>query len=281
MPRVQAQRQEEGGAHAEGFNTTASGVFAHAEGQDTTASGNFSHSEGLITSTNGHTGAHIMGRFGDASADFSWFLANGTSPFNKSIAAKILNNGNACFTGTLTAGGGPGSCADYAEMFETVDGKPIDCGYFVTLDGEKIRKANASDNYILGITSATPAVIADSGDLNWKDKYVADEWGRVQYHDVVVPAKIGKDGKVIIPERTETQPVLNPAWDNTREFVPRCKRCEWVAVGLMGKILIRDDGTCLVNGYCKPNDEGIATASSEGYRVMKRTGENQVLVLFR
>ena len=150
-------------------------------------------------------------------------------------------------------------------MFETIDGKPIDCGYFVTLDGEKIRKANANDNYVLGITSATPTVIADSGDLNWKDKYVADEWGRVQYHDVLVPAVTDKDGKLLIPERIETQPVLNPNWDNTKEYIPRCKRCEWVVVGLMGQILVRDDGTCKASSYCKPNDEGIATTSSEGY----------------
>ncbi|ETT47620.1 hypothetical protein MHI48_18045 [Paenibacillus sp. FSL H7-0942] len=28
------------------------------------------------------------------------------------------------------------------------------------------------------------------------------------------------------------------------------ERPEWVAVGMMGKLLIRDDGTCRENGYC-------------------------------
>ncbi|NFH65764.1 hypothetical protein FDC45_06565 [Clostridium botulinum] len=92
-----------------------------------------------------------------------------------------------------------------------MDGKTIDCGYFVTLDGEKIRKADESDDYVLGITSATPTVIANRGDLNWKDKYVTDEWGRVLYQDVLVPAVTSKDGRVILPERTESQHVLNPA----------------------------------------------------------------------
>jgi hypothetical protein len=45
--------------------------------------------------------------------------------------------------------------------------------------------------------------------------------------------------------------------------------------------LVRDDGTCQVNGYCKPNDEGIATASEQGYKVMKRIKDNIILVLFR
>ncbi|WP_420685951.1 hypothetical protein [Bacillus cereus] len=39
-------------------------------------------------------------------------------------------------------------------------------------------------------------------------------------------------------------------------------------VGLIGKILVTDN-------------EGIATAAANGYRVMKRTGPNQVLILFR
>lgn len=62
---------------------------------------------------------------------------------------------------------------------------------------------------------------------------------------------------------------------------PKKKRPEWVSVGLIGKILLRDDGTCQVNSYCKSNNEGIATATTNGYRVMKRTGPNQILILFR
>lgn len=54
-----------------------------------------------------------------------------------------------------------------------------------------------------------------------------------------------------------------------------------MAVGLVGKLLVRDDGTCQVNGYCKSNDEGIATATTNGYRVMKRTGTNQIMILVR
>lgn len=59
------------------------------------------------------------------------------------------------------------AAADYAEMFETIAGNKIDAGYFVTLDGDgdKIRKANVNDDYILGVVSATPAIIADASDL--------------------------------------------------------------------------------------------------------------------
>jgi hypothetical protein len=59
------------------------------------------------------------------------------------------------------------------------------------------------------------------------------------------------------------------------------KRPEWVAVGMLGKLLVRDDGTCKPGEYCISNNEGIATASDKGYRVIKRTGPNQVLVVFK
>jgi hypothetical protein len=54
-----------------------------------------------------------------------------------------------------------------------------------------------------------------------------------------------------------------------------------VAVGLIGQVLVRDDGTCEEEGYCWSNDDGIATAADNGYKVMKRTGPNQVLLLVK
>ncbi|MFT9494489.1 peptidase G2 autoproteolytic cleavage domain-containing protein [Anaerosolibacter sp.] len=255
-------------SHAEGYRTIASGNDAHAEGTETEASGSSSHAEGYNTSTNGFRGAHIMGKYGEACEEYSWFMANGINEDSKGISACIKNNGEAFFAGTVS----PGTacpCADYAEMFETIDGKPIDAGYYVTLEGNKIRKATASDQYILGVTTVTPAILGDSAALGWKNKYMTDEWGRVLYHEVDVSGKI------------EKHPILNPKWDPSKAYVPRIERPEWMAVALVGKVLLRDDGTSQENGYCKPNDEGVAMASSEGYRVLKRMGRNQILVLFR
>ncbi|WP_339213953.1 hypothetical protein [Ornithinibacillus sp. FSL M8-0202] len=46
-------------------------------------------------------------------------------------------------------------------------------------------------------------------------------------------------------------------------------------------MLVRDDGPCEVNGYCKSNDDGIATSCENGYRVLKRLNESIIQVLFR
>jgi hypothetical protein len=78
--------------------------------------------------------------------------------------------------------------------------------------------------------------------------------------------------------------VLNPDFDPDREYVHRADRPEWDTVGMMGVLAVYDDGTCEVNGFCKCNNEGIATACEKGcdsYRVIKRVNENIVQIVFR
>jgi hypothetical protein len=132
-------------SHAEGFRTTASGLSAHAEGEETQALAFFSHSEGFFTIVNAaHTGSHIMGQNGTTRFPFSWHLANGLA-VGPTLNSAVIEGatGNLYLDGMVLAG----AQADYAEMFETTDGNPIDVGYFVTLEGEgdKIRKAKKED----------------------------------------------------------------------------------------------------------------------------------------
>jgi trimeric autotransporter adhesin len=126
----------------------------------------------------------------------------------------------------------------------------------VTLDGERVRKATAGDDFVVGVTSANPAFLGDSGHLRWKHKFVTDEWGRIQHREEAISARKSEDGEVIVQERTDVEPVLNPEFDPEREYVPRVVRPEWVPVALMGKVLVRDDGTCEVNGFCVPMTRG-------------------------
>jgi hypothetical protein len=111
--------------------------------------------------------------------------------------------------------------------------------------------------------------------------YLFDEWNRPIFEEVTIPAVTDNEGNILIEERTEMRKKINPEWDPENPCSSRLERPEWVAVGLVGKLLVRDDGTCEVNGFCKPNNEGIATASENGYRVMRRTGPNQILVLLK
>lgn len=151
-----------------------------------------------------------------------------------------------------------------------------------------IRKASSQDDYLLGIVSSNPSIIGDNHEA-WKNKYLRDDWGRIQYHDVTIPAVtkeiVEKDDVIKVvelsPARIEKRPMHNPKWNPNEEYTSREHRKEWDAVGMLGKLKVRDDGSCKVNGFCSPNDDGIATLSNSGYRVIKRVSENIVQIIVK
>lgn len=290
-------------SHAEGYSTTASGQMSHAEGNDTTASGYYSHAEGRYTTASG-VSSHAEGYFTTASdyqhssgkyndeksapssgdtqdtthSDAIFMVGCGTSSAKKN--AFRITSGGKCY-GAMAFGA---SGADFAELFEWADGNPNDedrRGLFVTLEGEKIKLANVGDDYI-GIVSGDQAFIGNSASEEWQGKYLTDVFGAKLSQEVEVPAKIDDvTGKVIIPASTTIQYVLNPDYDPNEEYIMRENRKEWGIVGLIGQIIMIDDGTCVVGGRVEPSTNGIGTASNNGYRVMKRIDENHIKVLVK
>ena len=75
--------------------------------------------------------------------------------------------------------------------------------------------------------------------------------------------------------------MCNPKWNPNEEDIDKTALLLYGAVGMLGKLKVRNDGSCEVNGFCKPNDDGIATSSNSGYRVIKRVSENIVQVLLK
>jgi hypothetical protein len=180
--------------------------------------------------------------------------------------------------------------ADFAEMFEWKDGitRPDDCrGYFVTLEGRNIRIATSADDYILGVVSSAPSITANAQSCGWKGMYLRDEWGSIIYEWAEERREFPTNNHESGEKQEETVtvsvyvPTLNPEYDPDRDYQPRTERDEWAAVGLMGQLIVRDDGSCDQDGFCSPNDEGIATDSTEGYRVLERLDTDKVLVLIR
>lgn len=185
---------------------------------------------------------------------------NSSSGIIRSNAMRVMRDGNIYATKAFNATG-----ADYAEMFEWLDGNPNNedrRGLFVTLDGECIKLATEKDEYILGIISASPSVVGDNFADDWKGKYKRDIFGSRVLDD---------DGNFILSDDYDKEQ------DNN--YTSRDQRKEWAAVGMMGKLIVCDDGTCEVNGYCRPLKDGIASKSQSGYRVMKRIDENHIKIL--
>lgn len=288
------------GSHAEGGNTTAGRYYSHAEGNSTIASANYSHAEGNSTTASG-VGSHAEGCY--TIAKVSYQTAIGKYNIENSVDANrfIIGKGSSSSransfrvndSGVYGAGAYSSSGADYAELFEWADGNKNNedrAGKFVTLDGDKIKFAKPSDDHILGVVSGYPSVIGDVFDDQWQGMFMTDIFGRPIYEEVEVEAEyyeienpeIGEIEKVeISPAHTEIRQKVNPNYDNTTEYKPRTERPEWDAVGVLGKLVCIDDGTCEINGYAKVSEESIATASDERtkFRVMKRLDESHIQI---
>lgn len=221
----------------------------------------------------------------DTAKTYAHIVGNGTSNTSRSNAYTLDWQGNGTFAGTVSSSTG----ADYAEYFEWKDGNPNNedrVGYIVTLDGDKIVKANTGDD-VLGICSGTAMVLGDSAEWNWSKRYLTDDFGRIIYEDYDVQHEEIKDentGKVIEEAWTEHihAPKQNPEYDASQPYIKRADRPEWQIVGMMGKIYVRDDGSCVVNSYADVKD-GIATKASgkTNMRVMERVTDNIVRVLMK
>ena len=277
-------------SHAEGFGTIAYGEISHAEGMCTTTWAKASHAGGVSSQTMAeYSFVHgegvmsintpsqaVLGKYNDIStaSDNIFVVGNGTSDSERSNAFRVTTDGKVYSKGEYNNTG-----ADYAEMFEWSDGNLENedrVGYFVTFDTEdgsedKIRIANSNDEYILGITSATPCIVGDNYSEDWHGKYETDKFGRIIYETVTITEE-GKDeyGHTTTIEKQEKIPKLSADYSASEKYIPREERPEWTTVGFVGKLLVYHDGTIKPGNKCKPNDNGIATLSTDGtgYYVM-------------
>lgn len=251
------------GSHAGGLYSAASGTWSFAHGSHLTAD-YYQIVFGEYNAPNTHAGEFILGCGSDSARS---------------------NSFRADTAGVYSIGPYNSSGADYAELFEWADGNPDHAdrvGRFVTLDGGKIRLAGPGDRYILGIVSGAPSVAGDVYDDQWQGMYLTDIFGRPIWEDVEVPAVTEEVPdpedpektvtRVIVPAHTERRQKLNPNYDSSQKYTPRTQRPEWAAVGLLGKLVAVEDGTCQVNRYCAPGEDGAATASETRtpYRVTEK-----------
>ncbi|MBT2615336.1 MULTISPECIES: peptidase G2 autoproteolytic cleavage domain-containing protein [unclassified Bacillus (in: firmicutes)] len=177
-------------------------------------------------------------------------------------------NGNIKGAGSIT---GSSSFSDYAEYFESVDGKPIKTGTIVTLENEKIKAAVEGD-HMLGVISETAGVVLGEMTFHWKNRYILNEFGGLIYEETTV--KIINDETGEVTEEVRMMPKENPEWIDG-DYLSREERPEWNIVGLLGQVYVRIDGTVEAGNYIR-SKEGIATRSEDfgqGWRIMKITSK--------
>lgn len=292
-------------SRSEGESCLALGHNTHAEGKQTIAVGQGSHSEGCFTQAQGYASyaagyktyadarQFVVGRLNsqvggaalnDSSDSDAMFLVGCGLETNEGTITKAngfrVSSSSKCYGSNAFIASG----ADYAEYVEWLDGNPNGedrRGKFVTLDGDKIRFANSNDEFILGVVSGSGSFIGNSQSEEWKDKYLVDVFGARLTQEVEIPETTDEETGEIIPAHTVTQFIVNPEYDSEKEYTSREFRKEWSAVGMLGFVTVIDDGTCQVNGYCKPSDNGVATASETGYRVVNRIDNSHIKVFIK
>jgi hypothetical protein len=277
-------------SHAEGRETTASAWGAHAEGRKTTAKGDFSSAHGYNTTAQGYAQA-VFGKYNtlytgatsDTSATGSIFIVGiGTSDTARANALRITNAGAVMGCQSFTASG-----ADYAEHYEWQDENPDNedrRGHFVTFaEGNKIRIANAEDDYILGVVSVNPAVIGNGYTDNWQGMYLTDEYGERLTEIVEVEEYTDEETGEIIPAHTETRFIINPDYDPEQQYIGRNERKEWSTIGTHGQLVLIDDGTCEINHYCTVAKNGTATKTDAktDYRVIERIDDTHIRIVIK
>ena len=258
-----------GGAVGQGAVTT----FGGAVGSGASAANGGAVGTGAKTS-NGFAGGNAAKTVTSTGTSIDAIqLGTGTNPNEKTLQvysyqlmdasgnipqARLLN----AFSGLISSASNKfnSSGADYAEYFEWADSNSNNedrRGLFVTCTEDKIQLANPGDD-IIGAISANPSIIGNAQE----DMYEKDVFG--------APIK-DKDGNY----------KLNPNYDSSKEYIPYSERPEFGIVGLLGQLIVVDDGTCTVGGYCTSSNNGIGTKSDKGYKVLKRIDSNHVKILVK
>ena len=189
-------------------------------------------------------------------------IGAGSSSSRRTTFISQINTGNLLIAGNLQQNNG----CNFAEYFEWADGNPNNedrVGYMVSTDGEKLIIATTIEDCI-GVVTGTGAFIGDAASVEWKDRFLRDEWGRVLTEEV----------------NGEIKQIENPNYDPEREYIPRMYRKEWSPVGLVGRVYTRQDGTLTVNGYATCMN-GVATKADKGYKVLKIVNENIAILLIK
>ncbi len=250
-----------------GFNNTVDSMYGLCLGNNCTITKQGSEAVAIGSNARGFTGGIAFGHYNRTSnygsvngtSGTAFVIGNGTAS-SQANAFRVNYDGTAYGLQSFHTSG-----ADYAEYKEWEDGNLFNedrVGLFVTLNGDKINIAQPGD-FIAGIVSGTPSIVGNADEC-WSKTYIRDDFGRFIYGNE-------EDGKPL---------TINPDYDENQKYISRAERPEWAAIGMLGYIRVRDDGTCKVNEYCTCGENGIATSSEKGYRVVKRITDNIIEILF-
>lgn len=138
----------------------------------------------------------------------------------------------------------------------------------------------------IGVVSGSASIIGNACSEEWNNKFLKDIYGEKIIQAVYIPDDIDNDVQEMSLIKNkgswQKQPVINPNYDCNKEYISREFRQEWDPVGMLGVLVVEDDGTCWAGGYCKPSTDGKGTYSDgEGYKVIQRIDEHHIKIFVK
>lgn len=189
----------------------------------------------------------------------------------------------------------------YSEMYEWAN-VPDHCrfGRFVQFDDNYPNLIKLAENTkdLVGVTTINAIVTANTYDDYWYKKYRYDEYGDLYALQKTVG--VGYKDYDSVNElpyiRTKKEivytPILNKEFDETKKYVSRADRLEWIRVNLLGKCIVEDFGTCTNSRYCKlysGNDKnlyGTVVPASDNENCLKwiilnRVSDKTIMIFYK
>ncbi len=311
-------------SHAEGYTTIASGNYSHAGGYTTIANNFASFTCGKYSKelTTGGTLDNTTGDvfvIGKGTSNSSLANAVRITYAGKIYACASLSTSGADYAEFMEWEDGNPEDEDRVGYFVTMSGRKIrkagihDYIAGVT-SGNPAVIGNGDEDWqgrylhdemnrpikeevITPVTKSVEKerlVLDENGNPIPQIEFIIDEETGLEVEQPVVD----KEGNPVYETRIEIEEVEtgavtvgwrykeNPDYDYTKPYIERQDRPEWDCVGMVGVLPVYDDGTCQVNGFCKPAAGGIATAAESQiagstYRVIERVSESVIKIIFR
>lgn len=187
----------------------------------------------------------------------------------------------------------------YTEMYEWYDiPEPHNkLGKFVTFsknDPNKIEFAHNDDD-ILGISTVCALSTSDDPE-DWKYSYLCNEYG-----DLYLKKERLAVGTKTYDQYMEMNYIRTYPWehfiriesqhlDKEKKYIRRSNRSEWVRVNLLGKVIVKDNGTCKPGSYCTVYSGKIKDlygtaipftkdSKNKKFYVIDRLSDNTILIL--
>lgn len=185
----------------------------------------------------------------------------------------------------------------YTEMYEwqTIPETPY--GLFLQFnkkETDRVEPYHDKDAALLGISTISSFAISDDPSY-WSKAYLTDKYGDMLLQKEKLAVGIKQYDQHNELSYISTQPwehfinVNNPKYNDKEKYVKRSARTEWVKVNLTGKVIVRDNGECVVGNYCMPYTgtkakmAGIAIPYEEGskykFYIMGRISEDTIMIV--